>query len=235
MIAMVATNTSPTAPLVVWVLISGLVGCGRPLLPAWSVWPFAPPERVDYETPGDRIARIEALGRQVAKSDGHRRQQLTAQLAEQIRHEQDPLVREHIIRALAQSSDPAATALLRAGLTDNQPVVRIACCRALASRHDDETLSALAEVLRQDADPDVRQAATRALGHFQGPVAVSALIVALEDRDPALQYLAVESLRGMTDVDYGNDVGRWLEYARGGRPQPQPLTLSERLRRISPF
>jgi len=229
-----ADGTRTTKPILL-LLLAGVTGCNSPPLPTWSFWPFAPPERVRYETPAERIDRLETLGEQAAKADKPQQQQLTAELARHIQTENDPLVREHIIRAIARSSDPKATAVLRAGLRDEHPDVRVACCDGLVNRRDDQTLSALAEVLRSDTDLDVRQAATRCLAHFRGPGAVSALAVALQDRDPALQYLAVQSLRQMTDADYGNDVNAWLEFARGGHPRPKPPTLAERVRRMVPF
>ncbi|MFV2067543.1 MAG: HEAT repeat domain-containing protein, partial [Pirellulales bacterium] len=153
-----------------------------------------------------------------------------------LRNETDPLVRERIIHTLAELNTPAAAALLRAGLNDADPDVRIACCKGVGGHRDTESLTALTEVLRHDEDIDVRLAATRTLGAFRDPAAVSAMAIALEDRDPALQYRAVQSLRQMTGLDYGNDVTRWLEIAqRGELPPHPPVSVVERLRRLSPF
>jgi HEAT repeat protein len=198
-------------------------------------WPYDPPEQVDFEAPGDRIGKVMSLRQQLASADPPAERRITEELVAMIRTETDPLVREHIVNALAGSSEPMALAVLRAGLNDAATEVRVAACKGLSRHESAESLAALAKTLREDADIDVRQAATRSLASFKGPEAIRALTIALQDRDPALQYLAVESLRKMSAVDYGNDVNAWLEYAQGGHPQPHHPTVAERLRRLSPF
>jgi hypothetical protein len=235
MTSKLAAHITPLIWPFCWLLLAGIAGCTAPQLPGWTYWPYDPPERVRYETPDDRVGTINSLGEQLASADPTAQRRITEQLVAMIRTETDPLVRKHIIRALAESSDPMATTVMRAGLKDDSPEVRVAVCRGLARHPSEETLTALAEALRSDTDIDVRQAATRSLASLQGPEAIRALTVALEDRDPALQLLAVQSLRQMTDVDYGNDVNAWLEYARGGHPEPQHPTVAERLRRLIPF
>jgi len=45
-----------------------------------------------------------------------------------------------------------------------------------------------------------------------------------------MQYRAVQSLKRVTDVDFGNDVAAWREYARGNRPTREPRSIAQRLR-----
>ena len=58
---------------------------------------------------------------------------------------------------------------------------------------------------------DVRLAATRELGRFEGNQAIYALGQSLEDADPAIQYLAMQSLRKTTGKNLGNDVRQWKQ------------------------
>ena len=63
-------------------------------------------------------------------------------------------------------------------------------------------------------------AAARGLASYRGPAAERALAIALDDKDPALQYRAMQSLREISDRDYGNNAVAWREYLRGGNPAP---------------
>ena len=65
-----------------------------------------------------------------------------------------------------------------------------------------------------DTDVDVRLAATRALGNYQGLRAVEALSFALDDPNPALQIRATESLARATGESIGRDVQAWQRYVK---------------------
>jgi HEAT repeat protein len=75
-------------------------------------------------------------------------------------------------------------------------------------------MSLLSETLAGEQDVDAKLAAVRALGSFQDPLAVQALGAALEDRDPAVQYAAMQSLHHSTGKDLGHDVRRWKDLLR---------------------
>ena len=70
-----------------------------------------------------------------------------------------------------------------------------------------------------------------ALGQSHDQIAVIALGGALEDKDPAMQYRAVMSLRQVTGQGLGNDVNKWREYAKTSKlhpAKPEP-SLAERI------
>ncbi len=81
----------------------------------------------------------------------------------------------------------------------------------------------------------MRLAAAEALGKINSPDSIKALAVALDDRDPALQYAGVQSLKAITGRDYGPDVQAWRQVASGGNPPPYTPSVAERLRKVSPF
>ena len=82
-----------------------------------------------------------------------------------------------------------------------------------------------------DTDPDIRKAAASALGQTHEQVAIMALGNALEDKDPAMQFCAVVSLRKVSGQDLGNDVDRWRAAVKDGSLQPAgTATLAGRLR-----
>jgi HEAT repeat protein len=91
----------------------------------------------------------------------------------------------------------------------------------------------LAGTLSSDVEMDVRLAAVKALGETRDAGAVAALGEALEDRDPAMQYQAVRSLRNLTGEKLGNDVNLWRQYVRGELPpESRPISFAEDIRRM---
>jgi HEAT repeat protein len=157
-------------------------------------------------------------------------------LARQIQVEPDPLVRQAVVTSIAAYRTPMSQQVLEAGLNDENAAVRVACCRSLGKRAETNSVASLAGALKQDKDVDVRMAAAEALGKINSPDSMKALAVALDDRDPALQYAGVQSLKAITGRDYGPDVQAWRQVATGEKsPAPSTPSVAERLRKVSPF
>lgn len=89
----------------------------------------------------------------------------------------------------------AAPAVL-AGLADESPAVRQACCRIVATQGEPELAAAAESVesLLGDPDPRVRSAAAVALGEVGGERAAGALQELLMDPDSVLSLAAEEAL-----------------------------------------
>ena len=202
-----------------------------------NMWPFRDNERTSYSTPAMRSDAIREFAARSNGLDTPEQQELTAQLARQIQVEPDPLVRGTIVETLAAFNTPLASQVMAAGLRDSDPIVRRKCCHYLGERGDLAAIEPLAHALREDKEMDVRVAATKALGRMQSPEALKALTAALEDRDPALQFAAVQSVKQISGQDFGGDVRAYLQYAQGENPtitKPQ-TSVAERLRAMSPF
>jgi HEAT repeat protein len=218
--------------------IVGLTGCGgMDLVHLGSFWEMPWNEKPDtmpgVKPPYERIAELRALATEGANAQPDRQQQISQELAEAIRKETDPIIRVEIVRALAAYPTATATAVIRAAVKDSDSEVRIAACEAWGQRGGPEACRTLGAVLSSDSDIDVRLAATRALGQTRDSAGVASLGVALEDRDPAMQLRAVESLRQITGQDLGNDVNRWRSYVKTGTPPPaEPVSIAQRLRQL---
>ncbi len=144
----------------------------------------------------------------------------------------NPLLRAAAIDVLAEFSVPEAAEGLRLGLKDGDSTVRRAACVAWSKRGNQEAIERLSETLGSDTDPDVRIEAARALGQFRDPIAYRALGLALDDKDPALQYRAVESLKQASGKDFGNNLDAWQRFAQGEDPGPEYIpSLAERIRK----
>jgi hypothetical protein len=232
------TNFMPRANTAACVVIAWLaaiaVGCQSLSWP--QMWPFPERERTTYHTPAMRVEAIEQFAMRSTGVDTPEQREITDQLARQMQVEPDPLVREALVKAIAEFRTPQAQQVLEAGLADENKAVRIACCKALGHRAEAISVERLANALRTDEDIDVRLAAAEALGQTKTPESIQALTVALDDRDPALQYVGVQSMKSITGHDYGPDVATWRQVAAGGQPPPaQTPSVAERWRRISPF
>jgi hypothetical protein len=221
--------------------LGALAGCQSIWRPQF--WPFPERELTTYHTPAMRVDAVREFGTRSKGVDSPEQRQITDQLARQMQIEPDPLVRHAVVEAIAEFHTPMAQQVLEAGLADQDEAVRVACCKALGRRAEEgvanvgqTSVASLANVLRSDDDIDVRLAAAEALGHMKSPEAIQALLVALEDRDPAMQYAGVQSMKSITGEDYGPDVQAWRQVARGETPPPAKApSVAERLRRVSPF
>ncbi|MCA9229914.1 MAG: HEAT repeat domain-containing protein [Planctomycetales bacterium] len=229
---MAPRSSSPrvTTSLAFFAAILSLVSTGC------TTWPFRAKERTSIITPGMRVAAVREMGAQADDIDAAEQARLSEQLANQIRTEPDPLVRRAIQETVAEYSTPLAQQMLLAGLNDDDLDVRLACCLKLGERADPSTVAQLQEVLKNDEELDVRLAAVDALGKIRSSESVAALGIAVNDRDPAMQYAAVQSLQAVSGLELGNDVQVWREYAAGKQPQISPqLSVAERIKKYSPF
>jgi HEAT repeat protein len=182
-----------------------------------------------FHTRLQELSSIRADAERLSEAEQARvAQQLNQALAE----DPSPLYRAEVVRVLGTLSTPTAAEGLRRAIQDDDASVRIAACQAWTNRGDQEALQVLGQVVGSDTELDVRMAATRGLANFNDPAAVSALGLALDDPNPALQHRAVQSLKEVTGEDFGNSVPDWRNFVRGEpvrRPEP---SIAERLRSL---
>jgi hypothetical protein len=210
------------------VAVSTLGGC--------SSLPFMEKERTSIITPGMRMAAVREIGPRANNADSAEQQRLCEQLALHIQTEPDPLVRLEIQNTVAQFSVPLALKMLLAGLHDENLDVRLTCCYRLAERGDATAIGPLRKVLETDSELDARLAAIDALGQIDSTETVAALALALDDRDPAVQYAGVQALKAVSGEDFGNDVSSWQMYVKGETPPAKPsVSIAERAKQWSPF
>lgn len=215
-----------------WLAAAG--GCTSLSYP--QMWPFPEHDRTTYHTPSMRVDAVRQFAERSTHVDSPEQQKLTDQLARQIQIEPDPLVRLAVVETIAEFRTSMAQQVLEAGLDDEDHAVRIACCQVLGSRGDAASIPKLAAVLRSDQGVDVRLAATAALGKIKSPESMPALLAALDDRDPALQYVGVQSMKSVTGKDYGPNVEAWRQVATGGTPPAEEVpSIAQRIRGMSPF
>jgi hypothetical protein len=216
-------------------LLIALGGCATYDRYRPTFWPFPERKLTTFHTPSMRVDAVHEFAMKSTGVDSPEQRQITDQLARQIQVEPDPLVRQAVVTSIAAYRTPMAQQVLEAGLNDENAAVRVACCRSLGKRAETASVACLAGALRSDKDVDVRMAAAEALGKINSPDSIKALAVALDDRDPALQYAGVQSLKAITGKDYGPDVQAWQQVAKGENPPAPTPSVAERLRKMSPF
>jgi hypothetical protein len=221
-------------PLVL-VCLCLLMGSGCTPISMWR-WPWEDKDPFDpalyAKTATARLEAMQQLTKGLASKPPDEQQRIVADLAQRIQSESDPIVRREIVRAMGTTKSDLAGAVLISALQDSNAQVRETACVAWGERGGPESVRALSGILSTDTNLDVRLAATKALGRIKDPGAVPALAVALEDRNPALQYRAVESLRTAAPVDLGEDVDAWRQYAKTGHAEPKPVSVAERFWKI---
>ncbi|QDT00305.1 HEAT repeat domain-containing protein [Adhaeretor mobilis] len=198
-------------------LFSLAMGCVL-VLPGCSAWPFRQKERTSLITPAMRMAAIREVGPRAEKSDAQQQCEYCEQLATQIQTEPDPIVRRTIQETIAKFDQPLAERVLLAGLQDDDADVRVACCRKLGERGKPAAVKALSTLVTEAEEIDVQLAAVDALGKIKSPESIQAIALALENRDPAMQYAGVQAMQQVSDENLGNDVAAWRAFAASKLP-----------------
>jgi HEAT repeat protein len=191
-----------------------------------------PEEALNIKTPDDYVAELGELAKTAHKKSPQEQARISARLAEDIKNEQEPLVRRQILRTLAAYPTALSFSILKAGLSDSDMDVRRVACYSLARQGGPQAVQELTRVATADTDVDVRIAAIRALGDTRDQTALVPLAEALVDPDPAIQFRAHQSLRSLSGRDFGGDVQAWREYAKTGKSDAPEVNFAERLRRI---
>lgn len=157
-------------------------------------------------------------------------------LTEIVQDSTNTVLRAEATLTLAEFRVPETIPTLQLAMNDENADVRIAACRAWGRRGGSEALDSLSQAVSNDSDLDVRLAATTQLAKFQEQRSLQALAIALNDKNPALQHRAVQSLKSVSGQDYGDNVPAWRDFVEGRSPAlPEPPTIAERLRSMNWF
>ena len=173
-------------------------------------------------TAGQRIEELQKLAKEASGYSPALQEQMSQDLGRRMQSERNPLVRAELIRTLANYQTQSARSVLTAALKDPDPKVRTACCEAWGELGGAESVQLLGGLVAADTDIDVRLAAVRALGASSDPGAIAAVGPALEDPDPALQFLAVQSLHSVSGENLGNDVNAWRQFVQARQQSTEP-------------
>lgn len=152
------------------------------------------------------------------------------QLDAMIENDPSPEMRRLAVRSARRLSVTSAMPIIEKGLDDSSMKVRMEACRSLGARDEEDAARMLASTVATETDQDVRHAAVAALQNHKSQIAVDSLRLALNDRNPATRTLAVESLRGSTGKDYGDDPDVWIAALEGKPTEESQPRFAERIR-----
>lgn len=170
-----------------------------------------------------KVADLAELRKKAPTMAPAEKEETVGHLAARLHEERSPALRGEFIRTLAAFRTPAAQQAIVAGMTDEVTSVRVVACKALGELPTAEGFQALSNAITGDADLDVRIAAAQQLGKYRSFSAPQALRPALDDRDPALQIAAMQSLEAVDGhTEYRRNVAVWREHLDGGSPSPPP-------------
>ena len=223
--------TPATLPLLAMLF----AGCADGFVPeARSLNPYVRKQWDEDEKRGPtyykRLEELRQVRAQAKKLSEPEKDRLAAEIIDVLGIEKSPVMRAELVKTLAVLPSPATLVALDGAATDTDAEVRAAACQALAGQSGPDAVRLLAQ-LSGDESLEVRMAAAKGLGRHQSPDAAKALGLALEENDPAIQKVAMESLKNSTGRDYGMNVKSWREFLDGGTPKPlEPPSWAERLR-----
>lgn len=128
-----------------------------------------------------------------------------------------PMVRRAALRALAKSQDGRYVEALAKSLKDPDKSVRVQAAAALDEMAGPAAVAPLAYAARNDAEPEVRAAAARALRHYRQKDVLDTLLDALDDPDFGVRFKASESLTALTGQSHGTEAAAWRNALAGAK------------------
>ncbi len=187
----------------------------------------APPEyKAQYGlTPAQKVDRLVELAGQIPGMAPARQATVCDEMIAALQRETDPMIRRELVRTIGAIGLPRAREGLALGQQDSHPSVRMAACEAWGRRDDPESAGALAAVLADDANVDVRLAASKALTRQPKVQAYPHLVASLQDRDPAVQLATMQALRETTGAELQDDVNKWIGYVQAQMPKTEGSSL----------
>lgn len=121
-----------------------------------------------------------------------------------------PEMRRLCVLTAAKVATPDALTLIETGLKDDNLIVQMQACKALGDRNEPRAAQILATTIGSTSELDVKHAAIEAIAQHDGKTAVNSLRLVLDDLNPATTDLAINSLRTVTNEDYGTDPAEWI-------------------------
>jgi HEAT repeats len=183
-----------------------------------------------------KLKELRALRRNPTGLSPEEQQQMIPTLAGIVSDSTNAVLRAEATLTLAEFATAEVIPTLQLAMDDPDADVRAAACKAWGRRGGPEAIGLLSKAVRNDSDLDVRLVATTELAKFQEQQSLESLAIALNDKDPALQHRAVQSLKSVSGQDYGNNIPAWRDFVEGRSPAlPEPPTIADRIRSMSWF
>lgn len=130
-----------------------------------------------------------------------------------VQESEDPLVRAAAISALARHGTALDAKLIAVNLDSQFVQVRLAAAIGLQRLHDPEVAEAMYQKLvDENESADIRVELAIGLGQYPRDDVFQALVTALDQTELTVNYAAMDSLRILTDQDFGIARTRWITW-----------------------
>lgn len=149
------------------------------------------------------------------------------QLEQLIQSDPSPEFRARAVQAIATIQNDTVTRALNRASADDVEKVRMAAANSWGRQKTAPARDMLLSMASTDASNSVRVIAIRSLGNFEDLEVRQSLTALMDDRSPAIQYEAAQSLAKLTGRNYGGDFASWKKFLNGEDvPEPTPKTMT---------
>ena len=173
-------------------------------------------------TDHERREQLHSLAGKIASMDGKDQQFWGTHLGRIVSNDPSPEMRRLAVLAASRTKTTNALEIIKKGLDDDSIKVQMEACHALGVRSEPEAAQLLAAKIGSTSELDVKHAAIAAIGKHPGDIPVGSLKIVLKDQNPATLNLAINSLKGVTGQDYGNDPKTWIAALDTSDPSAPP-------------
>jgi len=184
-----------------------------------------------------RIEELELLDSQLTSYAPDDQLRWAMQLETLIQSDPSPELRARAVQALAKIQNDTVTRALNRASADDIEKVRMAAAKSWGTQKTTPAREMLLSMATSDTSNSVRAIAIRSLGNFEDPEVRQSLAGMIDDRSPAIQYEAAQSLVKLTGRNYGGDFASWKKFLNGEVvPEPEPKTMTaQALEYVNPF
>ena len=132
-------------------------------------------------------------------------------------------MRREILRAAIAIPSADVLPILQSAVDDDDISIRRMAYKEWGKRPGQIAMPVLLKGARSESEKDVRIVIIRALGRFENQQVYDTVTEALNDRDPAVQLAATDSMKELTGLDYGDTPEPWIAHVEN-----RPVELSEK-------
>ncbi|MBX3420550.1 MAG: HEAT repeat domain-containing protein [Pirellulaceae bacterium] len=169
-----------------------------------------------------RQNELKLLSSSIASMSPEQQAEWSGRLEQLIAHDPSAEMRAEAVRIIAKIPGESTLRALNMASTDKSEKVRLVACQAWRDVGGDAAKDMLLTLVNNSNEGvNVRQTAIESLSAFDSEEVRQTLTRLLDDRNPAIQYHTVQSLRKMTGRDYEGDLQAWKDYMQG-QDVPEP-------------
>lgn len=176
----------------------------------------------------ERIEELRLLKTQLASMSEEEQSKWLVHLDAIVKHDPSPEMRREAVLALGSVRSEQSVSIIQFAANDNAAKVRMAVCKAIANQSETAAYPILQKMLKDEDEDGVQKEAVLALGNFNSTESKGMLTAVLQEKSPAMQFVATEALGKSTGLHYGGDVAKWKSYLAGEAPEDTPPSIADR-------